>query len=287
MFRKVGIVSKPKKEDICRVVPGLREWLQSRGLEVCWDYETATCLTGSTADGLPRELLPGRVDLLIVLGGDGTLLGLARMIGQSTVPILPVNLGSLGFLTSVTLDELYPILEEILAGRHRISERMLLQAEVVREGSAVERQFALNDAVVNKAALARIIELDLLVDGNYVCSYKADGLIVSTPTGSTAYSLAAGGPIVYPILDAFIITPICPHALTNRSLVIPDSCFLEIDSHVSDEDIYLTLDGQVGIQLKKGDRVTVRKASNKLRLVRPSRRTYFHILRTKLKWGAR
>jgi NAD+ kinase len=285
-FQTVGIISKPKKDAICKVVPPLEAWLRNHAMEVLIDQETADCLDRQGA-GIPRELLASRVDLLIVLGGDGTLLALSRVIGESKVPILPVNLGSLGFLTSVTLDELYPILDEVLAQKHRISERILIHAEVVRGGQTVTRQLALNDAVINKAALARIIELDLHVDGNYVCSYKADGLIVSTPTGSTAYSLAAGGPIVYPILDAFIITPICPHALTNRPLVIPDSTLLEINFRADEEDVYLTLDGQVGIQLQKGDRVTARKASAKLRLVRPSRRTYFGILRDKLKWGAR
>lgn len=286
MYRKVGIISKPKKEIIGDVVPQLMDWLKARGIEVFCDAETAGCLPFA-GEATPREELPGRADLLIVLGGDGTLLALARIMGESRVPILPVNLGSLGFLTSVTLAELYPILEEVFAEKHRISERILIQAEVIRNGQRVEGHLALNDAVVNKAALARIVDLDLLIDGAYVCSYKADGLIISTPTGSTAYSLAAGGPIVYPILDAFIITPICPHALTNRPLVIPDSALLEVAVRASEEDVYLTIDGQVGIQLQKGDRVTARKAPTKLRLVRPSRRTYFEILRNKLKWGAR
>jgi NAD+ kinase len=285
-LRRIGIISKPKKEAVLPVVPPLIEWLSQRGIEVFFDHETADCI-GRPEAAIPREVLPARVELLIVLGGDGTLLALSRLIGDTNVPILPVNLGSLGFLTSVTLNELYPILEEIFAEKHRISERILLRAEVVRGGQTVTRQLALNDAVVNKAALSRMIELDLHIDGSYVCSYKADGLIVSTPTGSTAYSLAAGGPIVYPILDAFIITPICPHAFTNRPLVIPDNTLLEIAIRAGEEDVYLTLDGQVGIHLQQGDRVTARKASSKLRLVRPSRRTYFGILRDKLKWGAR
>jgi NAD+ kinase len=198
-----------------------------------------------------------------------------------------VNLGGLGFLTSVTLEELYSVLEEVLAGNHRISERVLLEAEVLRDGQVMERQRALNDAVLNKGTLARIIDLELLIDGGYVCSYKADGLIVSTPTGSTAYSLAAGGPIVYPVLDAFIITPICPHSLTNRPLVVPDTMRIEIDFHGGDESVFLTIDGQVGIELKEGDRVAIRRAPNKLRVIRPMKKTYFQILRNKLKWGGR
>jgi NAD+ kinase len=235
---------------------------------------------------LPREQLPGQVDLLVVLGGDGTLLAAARL-AERPVPILPVNLGGLGFLTSVTLEELYPILEQVFEGRNRISERVLLEVEVLREGKIVERQRALNDAVLNKGTLARMIEVDLHIDGTYVCRYRADGLIISTPTGSTAYSLAAGGPIVYPLVEAFLITPICPHMLTNRPLVIPNTSTIEVEFQAGEEPVYLTLDGQVGVELTRGDRVAARKAGTKLRLVRPQRKTYFEILRNKLKWGER
>ena len=286
MIRKVGIISKPRKETIAAVVPRLVEWLRARNLEVFYDQETAACIVPGGPE-VPREDLPARTDMIILLGGDGTLLAAARMMGASSVPILPVNLGGLGFLTSVTLEELYPVLEEVLAGNHRISERVLLEAEVLRDGQVIERQRALNDAVLNKAALARIIDLELFIEGDYVCSYKADGLIVSTPTGSTAYSLAAGGPIVYPVLDAFIITPICPHSLTNRPLVVPDTMRIEIDFRCGDESVYLTVDGQVGIELKEGDRIAIGKAQNKLRVIRPVKKTYFHILRNKLKWGGR
>jgi NAD+ kinase len=286
MIRKVGIISKPQKENIAAVVPRLLEWLRAHNLEVFYDQETAACIAPGGPEA-PREELPAKTDMIILLGGDGTLLAAARMMGDSTVPILPVNLGGLGFLTSVTLEELYSVLEEVLAGNHRISERVLLEAEVLRGGQVIEKQRALNDAVLNKAALARIIDLELLIDGGYVCSYKADGLIVSTPTGSTAYSLAAGGPIVYPVLDAFVITPICPHSLTNRPLVVPDTMRIEIDFHCGDESVFLTIDGQVGIELKEGDRVAIRKAPTKLRVVRPVKKTYFQILRNKLKWGGR
>jgi NAD+ kinase len=294
MIRTVGIISKPQKENIAAVVPRLLEWLRAHNLEVFYDQETAACIApggpirqAQDKPEVPREELPSKTDMIILLGGDGTLLAAARMMGDSTVPILPVNLGGLGFLTSVTLEELYSVLEEVLAGNHRISERVLLEAEVLRGGQVIEKQRALNDAVLNKAALARIIDLELLIDGGYVCSYKADGLIVSTPTGSTAYSLAAGGPIVYPVLDAFVITPICPHSLTNRPLVVPDTMRIEIDFHCGDESVFLTIDGQVGIELKEGDRVAIRKAPTKLRVVRPVKKTYFQILRNKLKWGGR
>ena len=286
MIRTVGIISKPRKENIAAVVPRLLEWLRAHNLEVFYDQETAECIAPGGPE-VPREELPSKTDMIILLGGDGTLLAAGRMMGDSKVPILPVNLGGLGFLTSVTLEELYSVLEEVLAGNHRISERVLLEAEVLRGGQVIEKQRALNDAVLNKAALARIIDLELLIDGGYVCSYKADGLIVSTPTGSTAYSLAAGGPIVYPVLDAFVITPICPHSLTNRPLVVPDTMRIEIDFHCGDESVFLTIDGQVGIELKEGDRVAIRKAPTKLRVVRPVKKTYFQILRNKLKWGGR
>ncbi len=286
MIRTVGIISKPRREDISKVVPKLLEWLAAHDLEVFYDHETADCISSATRE-CPREQLPGMVDVIIVLGGDGTLLATARVMGEHKAPILPVNLGGLGFLTSVTLAELYPILEQVLEGKSRISERVLLQAEVIRGGQVVERNRALNDAVLNKGALARMIDLDLYIDGGYVCSYKADGLILSTPTGSTAYSLAAGGPIIYPIVEAFVITPICPHTLTNRPVVIPDTARVEISFSAGEEPVYLTLDGQVGVELQPGDRIAVTKAPNKLRLVRPAKKTYFEILRTKLKWAAR
>jgi NAD+ kinase len=286
MIKSVGIIARPRREDVAAVVPPLLAWLKEHGVEAFYDHETASCIPPAGRER-PREELPRLAELLVVLGGDGTLLATARVAADHAALILPVNLGGLGFLTSVTLAELYPILGEILEGKHRISERVLLQAEVMRGGKVVAQHRALNDAVLNKGAVARMIDLDLHIDGGYVCSYKADGLIVSTPTGSTAYSLAAGGPIIYPVVEAFVITPICPHTLTNRPLVIPNSARVEVDFRADDESVYLTLDGQVGVQLKNGDRVSVAKSPNKLRLVRPSKKTYFEILRNKLKWGER
>jgi NAD+ kinase len=286
MHRTVGIVSRPRQEEIASVAPRLIEWLEGRGLTVLYDRETGSCLSKAGRER-SREDLASAVDLLIVLGGDGTLLSAARSLGDHPVPILPVNLGGLGFLTSVTLAELYPILEEVLSGRSRVSERTQLDTKVLRVGKVVARHRALNDVVLNKGALARIIDLKLHVDGDYVSSYKADGLILSTPTGSTAYSLAAGGPIVYPKVAAFIVTPICPHTLTNRPLVIPDTSQVEISFRAGDEPVFLTLDGQVGVELEHADKISVAKAAQPLRLVRPARKTYFEILRNKLKWGER
>jgi NAD+ kinase len=287
MIRTVGIIVRPRREDIARVVPPLIEWLRAHGVEVICDFETGECIGALAGETRKREDLPGLCDLLIVMGGDGTLLSAARLAANHKVPILPVNLGGLGFLTTVSQDEIYPILEEIFANKHRVSERVMLEAEVVRGGAVIQRQIALNDAVINKAPLARIMDLELRVNGEYVTTYKGDGLILSTPTGSTAYSLAAGGPIVYPIVEAFVVTPICPHTLTNRPLVIPDSASMEIGFEASDEGVYLTLDGQVGIELMKGDHILVRKAPEKLRVLRPSKKTYYAILRSKLKWGER
>jgi NAD+ kinase len=286
MTRTVGIISKPRKEEIRAVVPPLREWLESRGAQVLLDPETAACCAPGAKESA-REELARRADFLIVLGGDGTLLAAARLLAERQVPILPVNLGGLGFLTSVTLDEMYPLLEQVLAGRHQTSERMMLEAHVLRGGEVVERQRALNDAVLTKSDLARIIDFDLYVDDEFVGRYRADGVIVSTPTGSTAYSLAAGGPILYPLLQAFVITPICPHMLTNRPLVVPEGARMEIHFVAGDDVVHLTLDGQVGLELKTGDRVRIGKSAARVLLVRPPKKTYFEILRNKLRWAER
>jgi NAD+ kinase len=287
MIRTVGIIARPRREDIARVVPPLIEWLHAHGSKVVCDSETGGCIGGLTTETLKREELPESADLLIVLGGDGTLLSAARLAAARKVPILAVNLGGLGFLTTVSQDEIYVMLDEIFSNKHRVSERVMLEAEIVRGGAVIRRQIALNDAVLNKAALARIMDLELRVDGEYVTTYKADGLILSTPTGSTAYSLAAGGPIIYPIVEAFVMTPICPHTLTNRPLVIPDSAKIEIDFKAEDDSVFLTLDGQIGVELFQGDHIRVCKAPEKLYLVRPARKRYYEILRNKLKWGER
>ena len=287
MIKTVGIISRPRREDIARVVPPLVNWLQAHGASVTCDSETSDCLGMSAVQARKREELPSCTDLLIVLGGDGTLLSAARLAAHRKVPILAVNLGGLGFLTTVAQDEIYSILDEIFAGQHRVSERVMVEAEIIRGGDVVRRQIALNDAVLNKAALARIMDLELRVDGEYVTTYKADGLILSTPTGSSAYSLAAGGPIVYPTVECFVVTPICPHTLTNRPLVIPDSASIEVDFKAEDDTVFLTLDGQIGIELMRGDHIRVRKAAEKLLLVRPAKKTYYQVLRNKLKWGER
>jgi NAD+ kinase len=286
MIRAVGIACKPLRQVICDVVPPLLAWLRERNIEPLLDSEAQACLDPRFA-GIPRESLGDKIDLLIVLGGDGTLLSAARALQRHSVPILAVNLGALGFLTSVTLGELYPVLEQTLAGNVSTSERMMLESVVWHDGTAAERHKALNDAVVTKSALARMLDFDVYVDKNHVGRYRADGLIVATPTGSTAYSLAAGGPIVHPDLDAFVITPICPHMLTNRPLVIPGSSRVEVDFSASEEPVYITLDGQIGLQLGPTDRVGITQSPTKVKLVRPPNKTYYEILRNKLRWSER
>src|SRR2546425_11230989 len=281
MIRTVGIISKPRPEEVARVVPELLDRLAAFNLEVFYDSQTAVCLPPDGRER-PREQLPALSDLLIVLGGDGTLLAAARLLGERNVPILPVNVGGLGFLTSVTLDDLYPVLEQAIKGQARYSERVLLESRVIRQGKPFHCARALNDAVLNKAALARIIDLELGVNGEFVTNYKADGLIVATPTGSTAYSLSAGGPIMYPIVSAFVITPICPHTLTNRPLVIPDSAKIEIGFAAGEAPIYLTLDGQGGVELHANDVGALSAAPERLRLGRPPQKSYFNALRDKL-----
>jgi NAD+ kinase len=283
-IRSVGIIAKPLQEELRTVVPELVRWLEARDVRVFLDEEAADA---AGLKGLAREALAGKTELLVVLGGDGTLLAAARVAVDSNTLILPVNVGGLGFLTSVTLDELYPLLEQVLAGEQQTGERMMLLAEVVRDGAVRERYRALNDAVLNKAALARMIDFDLHVDGSFVCSSRADGIILSTPTGSTAYSLAAGGPILDPMLSAFVVTPICPHMLTNRPLVLPDTVRIEVTFVAGEEPVYLTVDGQVGVELKRRDVIRVTKAAKKLRLIRAPHKSYFEILRSKLRWGER
>src|ERR1039458_7437180 len=212
--------------------------------------------TGMSAGGiagLPRERVPETCDMLIVLGGDGTLLSAARAMGRREIPLFPVNLGSLGFLTAITVDELYPQLERALRGEHRIAKRKLMTAEVVRGGEVVASFDALNDAVLTKSSIARMIDLDTYVDEQFVCAYKADGLIIATPTGSTAYSLSAGGPIIFPSVPAICLTPICPHMLTNRPVLVPETSVIRVTSRGPDESVYLTIDGQVGLPINEHD----------------------------------
>ena len=285
-IKTVGICSKPNAARASEVAPRVIEWLQARQIEVRADEETAVC-ANCGVHGIAREQVPDGCDLIIVLGGDGTLLSAARAIGRREIPLFPVNLGGLGFLTAISVEELFPELEKTLSGELRVARRRLISAEVVRDHETVAHYDALNDAVLGKTSLARIIDLEVYVDKQFVSAYKADGLIVATPTGSTAYSLAAGGPIIYPTVPAICLTPICPHMLTNRPLIVAETSVIEILSNGTEEGTYLTIDGQVGTPLNKGDRVVCRSSDFSLLLIRPPRMQYFDVLRQKLKWGER
>ena len=285
-IKLVGITSKPNKIEVREIVPPLVTWLQERGIEVLIDEETAASIAAGLP-GLTREELGSRVDLAIVLGGDGTFLATARALEGRLVPILAMNLGGLGFLTVVTREELYPALEAVLEGRYRTESRVQIEAEVVRHQHCAASFLALNDVVLNKAAIARVLDFDVWVDGLFISTYKSDGLIVSTPTGSTAYSLAAGGPVVAPSVGAFIITPICAHTLTNRPIVLSDTATIEVAVNSEEEHAYFTVDGQVGIEVHGEDLVRIRKSAKTVEIVQPLNRNYFEVLRQKLKWGER
>jgi NAD+ kinase len=283
-FHTIGIISRPRRSTLITVVPALLDWFGTRGVRVLYDTETADCLDDSYK-GMNREQVAEQSQLLLVLGGDGTLLAAARVAAPLGIPILPINMGALGFLTSFKLEELYPALEETLAGHFSSSERVMLDVTLERGGVAVERQSVLNEAVIHKGELARMIELELAIDSDFVCRYRVDGLIVATPTGSTAYSLSAGGPIVHPSVESWIITPICPHTLSDRPVVIRDSSFVEVIVSPNTDSVYLTLDGQTGIPIQPNDRLRMKRAAERLRLIQPPRKSYFEILRNKLKWG--
>ena len=283
-FRNIGIISRPRRSNLNEVVPPLLSWLEDRGIHVAYDQETASSLP-EPSEGRSREQVAAASDLLLVLGGDGTLLAAARVAAPRSIPILPINMGSLGFLTSFMLEELFPALEDILAGRLTISERVMLHAELQRGDKILDKQTVLNEVVINKGALARMIELELSIDGVFVCRYRADGLIVASPTGSTAYSLSAGGPIVHPSVESFIITPICPHTLSDRPVVVGDTSIIEVKLSAGTESVFLTLDGQKGIPLQATDRVRISRAQQRLKLIQTPNKSYFEILRNKLKWG--
>jgi len=266
--RNVIIVTKPKQPQVARVAEDLIQWLKTRNI----------------AASLVPESAP-HADLAVVVGGDGTLLAAARLLADNQVPIVAINYGSLGFLTEVTLEEMYPALERVLGGEFVTERRMMMDCQVSRLGKQVGRYRALNDVVINKGSLSRMIELEARVDGQYVSRFRADGLIISTPTGSTAYNISAGGPIIFPTMGAMIVTPICSHTLTNRPIVVPETVQVEIDLCSVQDDVYVTVDGQVGLKLEIGDKLVVNKSAVTLQLVAPADKNYFDVLRGKLKWG--
>jgi NAD+ kinase len=281
--KKVGIMSKPAKPELTRILPELLQWLNNHNYRVILDAESAVYAQGPEV--VAREKMGlSPLDFVIVLGGDGTFLSGARVVAKAGIPILGINLGTLGFLTEVPLAELYDSLEAVDQNRCSVEWRSMIHSQLVRNGECIANFDALNDVIVSKAAIARLASFELYIDQMFVSNYKADGLIISTPTGSTAYSMAAGGPILTPSVDAFVVTPVSPHSLTHRVLVIRDSSEIVIVVRTGDEQAYLSIDGQLGTPALDGDRVVCRKSEHKVQLFRV-RKTFFEVLRTKLKWG--
>jgi NAD+ kinase len=290
-MKRVGIITKQNKPEVVSFTRSLVEWFSPKQVEVYVEVEMKGLfnppLSTPFLHFIRREDFPGQVEMVIVLGGDGTLLSVARMVWSHGIPILGVNFGGLGFLTEVSLEEIYPVLERVLRGDFKTKPRDVLRASVVRRGEKLAEFTVLNDVVINKGALARIIELEITIDDEYLSTFRSDGLIISTPTGSTAYNLSAGGPIVYPSLHNLIITPICSHTLTNRPIVIPDDVKVHAILKSREEEVTLTLDGQMGFPLEFEDVVEVQKAEGQILLIQSPYRHYFELLREKLKWGER
>lgn len=283
-LKTIGVFVGPQKVEALAVVHDLHEWCRGRGIELRSIGPTAQQV-GCAPLAVENGELAEDVDLVVVLGGDGTMLAAARLVGARRIPVLGVNFGWLGYLTEFTLDELSEALDGLRDGKFSVDCRMLLDVNLNREGKTIASHRALNDAVVNKGAPARMIELECYIDDMFVNSFRADGMIIATPTGSTAYSLSAGGPIVHPSMAAIILTPICPHMLSNRPVVVPGECVVELVFKQASDDLMLTVDGQVAISLMPDDRITMRRSKSTFDLVRPTNRNYFEVLRTKLKWG--
>ena len=284
-MKSIGIIAK-KRIDAFDSISAVVKYLIDRGCAVFIDRNLPS--VDDRCRPVDAEALADLVELIIVFGGDGTLLSVARLENIDRIPVLAVNLGSLGFLTEISTGEISAVLEQVLSGAYAIDRRMMLEAMLLQKGNDRGPTFqALNDIVVNKGALARMMDLDTYVNDSYVNRFKADGLIICTPTGSTGYSLSAGGPIVYPSLNLFSITPICPHTLTNRPLIISDDSIIRVELMSESEDVFITVDGQVGMRMERYDRVVVRKSAKTLSLITSPFRSYFEILKQKLKWGER
>jgi NAD+ kinase len=288
-IKRIGIVLKPHQPEALKTICELVVWLADRDIKLIGGPEIERKQieheTGCPVKQVASERLAADVDLMLVLGGDGTMIATARTIGDHEVPVLGVNYGGLGYLAEFRIEELYSALESILAGNYRLDRRVMLEVELRRAGEAAKTSRVLNDVVINKSALARIIEIEANFNSQYVNSFRADGLIVSTPTGSTAYNLSAGGPVIFPSMNAVVITPICPFTLSNRPIVVPDDAEIELLLKTDQEEVALTLDGQVGFPLKVADRVVIRKSRTTFNLIQPTNRNYFDVLRDKLRWG--
>jgi len=288
-IKRIGIVLKPHQPDALKTLCDLTQWLAQKGIELVGgaeiERERVEHETGCSVTEVEPEKLAASVDLILVLGGDGTMIATARLIGDNEVPVLGVNYGGLGYLTEFRIEELYTALESILSANYRLDKRVMLHVDLQRANATISSNRVLNDVVINKSALARIIEIEAYLNQQFVNSFRADGLIVSTPTGSTAYNLSAGGPVVFPSMNAIVITPICPFTLSNRPLVVPDDAVIELRLKTDQEDVALTLDGQVGVPLKVDDRIVISKSRTTFNLIQPSNRNYFDVLRDKLRWG--
>ncbi len=284
----VGVVVKPNHKEAWATACELSAWLDERGIKLIGkpDEESGKIdVSRCGIEAVTIEKFQSEADLIVVLGGDGTMISTARLTGNREVLVLGINYGSLGYLTEFRIEEMFPALEMILEGNFEIDRRVMLDVEHWREDEKLAAGRVLNDVVINKAALARIIELEVELNNLYVNSFRADGLIVSTPTGSTAYNLSAGGPIVYPSMNAIVLTPICPFTLTNRPIVVPDKDEIVLKLKSETEGVMLTLDGQIGFSIAPDDKVLIRKSSTNFNLVQPPNRNYFDVLRNKLKWG--
>jgi NAD+ kinase len=288
-IKRIGVVVKPHQPDALETLCRLTTWLNERGIALVGlpeiERESIEHKTGCAVEVVDDSEIAKQVDLMLVLGGDGTMIATARMVGDTEVPVMGVNYGGLGYLAEFPLDDLFPALEGVFAGKYRIQQRLMLSVELWRGPEMVTRNRVLNDVVVNKSALARIIEIEAYLNQQVVNLFRADGLIVATPTGSTAYNLSAGGPIIFPSMSAVVITPICPFTLSNRPIVVPDDSEIEVRLVTENEEVALTLDGQVGFDLQAADRVVIRKSKTMFNLVQPPNRNYFDVLRNKLKWG--
>lgn len=280
-IKSVGIVIKPDFGEAWATAFELSEWFTKRGIESFTEKDHHA----SKIETVTPEIFKEKADLIVVLGGDGTMISTARLTGSREVPILGINYGSLGYLTDFRIEEMTDALEEILRGNFEIDHRVMLDVAHERGGETLETGRVLNDVVINRAVLAKIIEVEITLDDLYVNSFRADGMIVATPTGSTAYSLSAGGPIVYPSMNAFVLTPVCPFTLTNRPIVVPDTAEIKLQLKNKSEGVMLTLDGQVGYRMQTDDCVIIRKSAASFNLIQPPNRNYFDVLRNKLKWG--
>ncbi|HKQ53674.1 MAG TPA: NAD(+)/NADH kinase [Pyrinomonadaceae bacterium] len=288
-IRRVGVVVKPNHAEALQTTCRLVEWLTAHGIKLVGtpdlSPERIEAETGCHIEIVPHDRLAASVDLVVVLGGDGTMIATSRMMGDYDVPVLGINYGTLGYLAEFRVEELVPALESVLTGDYRIDTRVRLAVDLYRGEEMLMHQRALNDVVINKSALARIIEIEARMNGMLISGFRADGLIVSTPTGSTAYNLSAGGPVVYPSMNALVIAPICPFTLSDRPIVVPDDCLIELHLRTPNEEVVLTLDGQFGLPIRTEDRILIRKSLTTFKIVQPKNRNYFEVLREKLRWG--